>query len=82
MGGIKVNKVASVSGFPSYIFTVQRFVNVTVYTMQQYHFTLTISARMSQELWNIEIICTDELLQVSMHHFLVTSMIKCLQDKI
>ena len=53
-----------VSAFLSYIFTMWKFVNVTVYAMQQYHFTLTVSTRMSQELWIGEI-CTDQLVRVA-----------------
>ena len=53
-----------VSTFLSYIFTMWKFVNVTVYTMQQYHFTLTISTCMSQELW-IREIYTDRLVHVA-----------------
>jgi hypothetical protein len=53
-----------VSAFLPYIFTMWRYVKVSVYAMQQYNFTLTISTHMSQELW-IREICTDQLVHVA-----------------
>ena len=50
-----------VSAFVSYIFTMWK----CKCAVQQSHFTLTISARTSQELWNRESICTDQLVHVA-----------------